>query len=50
VIGGLHRLGSQRATMTPEVAMTSARTAFVFFAATWAAAVCFGRSLWARNG
>jgi hypothetical protein len=52
VIGGLHRLGSQPATITPEVAMTSARAAVVFFAVAWlvAVAVRFGRFLRVRNG
>jgi hypothetical protein len=51
VIGGLHRLGSQPASITPDVALTSGRAALVFFAVAWLAAVAvrFGRALWARN-
>ena len=32
LIGGLHRLGSEPASITPDVAMTSVRVALVFFA------------------
>jgi hypothetical protein len=51
LIAGLHRLGSEPASITPEVAMTSMRAALVFFVVAWlvAIAVRFGRSLWARN-
>ena len=50
-IGGLHRLGSAPATITPDVAMMSLRAALVFFAVGWlvAIAVRFGRSLWTAN-
>jgi hypothetical protein len=51
LIGGLHRLGDGPASVTPDVAMTSARAALVFFVVAWLAVVTvrFGRSLWARN-
>jgi hypothetical protein len=51
LIGGLHRLGSGPASITPDVAMTSARVAVFFFVVTWlvAATVRFGRSLWGWN-
>jgi hypothetical protein len=50
-IAGLHRLGSEPATITPEVAMTSARAAAVFFVVTWVAVVAirFGRFLRAHR-
>jgi hypothetical protein len=51
VVGGLYRLGSAPASITPDVAMTSLQAALVFFVAAWlvAVAVRFCRSLWARN-
>ena len=51
VIGGLYRLGNRPATISPEVALTSARVALVFFIMVWlvAAAVRFGRLRRARS-
>ena len=51
VVGGLYRLGSAPASITPEVAMTSARAALVFFVVAWlvAATVRFGRFLLAQT-
>jgi hypothetical protein len=50
LIAGLHRLGSQPASITPDVAVTSLRAAVVFFAVTWFAAIAvrFGRFVWSR--
>jgi hypothetical protein len=51
LIAGLHRLGSEPASISPEVAMTSVRAALAFFVVAWlvAIAVRFGRFLRARN-
>lgn len=52
VVAGLHRLGSEPASMTPAVAGTSMRVALAFFAVTWLAVVAirFGRLLGRRSG
>lgn len=51
MVAGLHRLGSEPASMTPEVALACVRVAGTFFMVTWLAAVAirFGRFLWGRN-
>ena len=51
VVGGLHRMGSEPASMTPEVALTAGRAALFFFAVAWllAVAIRFGRFLYGRR-
>ena len=51
MVGGLYRLGSAPASITPDVAVMVVRTALIFLVVAWlvAATVRFGRSLRARN-
>ena len=51
LIAGLHRLGSEPASITPDVARTCASAAITFFVVAWLAVVAtrFARFLWAGN-
>ena len=52
MVGGLYRLGSAPASITPDVAAMVVRTALIFLVVTWLVviAVRFGRFWRARNG
>jgi hypothetical protein len=51
VVGGLHRLGNERARLSPDVALSSLRAAIVIFAIAWLVVVTlrFGRLLRAQG-
>ena len=51
MVGGLYRLGSAPASITPDVAVMVVRTALIFLVVTWLVVVTirFGRFLRARN-